>query len=137
RGYAPSGVPGDGAYDPGTLAADINELHAALGGDERAVLVGHDWGASTAYGASATAPARWRRVVTAAVPPAGSMANAFFNYDQIKRSFYIFFFQTPLAEMVVAMNDLEFIDRLWADWSPGYANTEDVTYVKESLREPA
>jgi pimeloyl-ACP methyl ester carboxylesterase len=135
RGYAPSAVPADGAYDPATLATDINELHAALGGDERAVLVGHDWGASIAYGASATAPERWRRVVTAAVPPGAAMANAFFDYDQIKRSFYIFFFQTPLAEMAVSMNDLAFIEHLWADWSPGYANAEDVKYVKESLRD--
>jgi pimeloyl-ACP methyl ester carboxylesterase len=137
RGYAPTAVPTDGDYTQATLAADINGLHDALGGDERAVLIGHDWGAGLAYGASAIAPERWRRVVAAAVPPSGSMANAFFDYAQIKRSFYIFFFQTPLADMVVAMNDLEFIDRLWADWSPGYDATEDLKYVKESLRDPA
>src|ERR671928_16781 len=56
RGYAPSAVPADGAYDPATIAADVNALHDALGGDDRAVLIGHDWGASTAYGASAAAP---------------------------------------------------------------------------------
>jgi pimeloyl-ACP methyl ester carboxylesterase len=137
RGYAPSGVPADGQYDQATLAADINALHGALGGDARAVLVGHDWGAGIAYGASAAEPQRWERVVTAAVPPTGAMGNAFFDYDQIKRSFYIFFFQTPLAEMVVSMNDLEFIDRLWADWSPGYDATEDVKYVKDALRDTA
>ena len=32
----------------------------------------------------------------------------------------MFFFQHPLADTAVLMNDLEFIDRLWADWSPGY-----------------
>ena len=137
RGYAPSSVAPDGDYTQASLAADVNGLHAALGGDERAVLIGHDWGAGLAYGASAAEPNRWRRVVTAAVPPSGAMAQAFFDYDQIKRSFYIFFFQTPLADMVVAMNDLEFIDRLWADWSPGYDATEDLKHVKESLRDPA
>jgi pimeloyl-ACP methyl ester carboxylesterase len=137
RGYAPSAVPVDGQYDQATLAADINGLHEALGGDSRAVLIGHDWGAGIAYGASAAEPDRWRRVVAAAVPPAGAMAQAFFDYDQIKRSFYIFFFQTPLAEMVVGMNDLQFIDQLWADWSPGYFNAEDVKHVKDALREPA
>src|SRR5947208_7079442 len=63
RGYAPSAVPADGAYDPGALAADVNALHEALGGDERAVLIGHDWGAITTYAASALAPDRWRRLV--------------------------------------------------------------------------
>ncbi|MBA3655319.1 MAG: alpha/beta hydrolase [Actinobacteria bacterium] len=137
RGYAPSAVPADATYDQATLAADANALHEVLGGDSRAVLIGHDWGAGIAYGASAAEPERWRRVVTAAVPPSGAMGAAFFDYDQIKRSFYIFFFQTPLAEVVVAMNDLEFIERLWADWSPGYANGEDVEHVKDALRDPA
>jgi len=137
RGYAPSAVPADGRYDQVALAADANALHAALGGDERAVIIGHDWGAGIAYGASASEPDRWRRVVAGAVPPTGAMASAFFDYDQIKRSFYIFFFQTPLAEMVVSMNDLEFIQRLWDDWSPGYANKEDVAYVKDALRDSA
>jgi pimeloyl-ACP methyl ester carboxylesterase len=137
RGYAPSTVPADGAYDQETLATDINALHDALGGDSRAVLIGHDWGAGISYGASALAPERWERVVAAAVPPSGSMAQAFFDYDQIRRSFYIFFFQSPLADLVVGMNDLEFIDRLWADWSPGYDATEDLKYVKECLRDPA
>jgi pimeloyl-ACP methyl ester carboxylesterase len=49
----------------------------------------------------------------------------------------MFFFQTPLADLVVGMNDLAFIDRLWADWSPGYDATEDLKAVKESLRDPA
>jgi pimeloyl-ACP methyl ester carboxylesterase len=137
RGYAPSAVPADGNYDQATLAADANALHEALGGDERAVIIGHDWGAGIAYGASASAPERWRRVVTGAVPPSGSMANAFLQYDQIKRSFYIFFFQSPLADFVVGMNDLEFIERLWADWSPGYDATEDLVHVKDALRDPA
>ena len=44
--------------------ADAVGLHDALGGDDRAVLIGNDWGAETAYGAAAFAPDRWRRVVT-------------------------------------------------------------------------
>src|SRR5947208_9110992 len=67
RGYSPSAVPADGRYDQATLAADANALHDALGGDARAVIIGHDWGAGIAYGASALAPERWSRVVAAAV----------------------------------------------------------------------
>src|SRR3954468_21252852 len=44
RGYAPTTGPADGRYQTGMLASDAIELHAALGGDERAVLIGHDWG---------------------------------------------------------------------------------------------
>ena len=66
------------------------------------------------------APERWRRVVTMAVPPPAASAGSFFTYEQLKRSWYVFFFQTPLAEFAVGADELAFIDRLWADWSPGY-----------------
>jgi pimeloyl-ACP methyl ester carboxylesterase len=137
RGYAPSTVPDDAAYDTGTLAVDACELHDALGGDGQAVLIGHDWGAFAAYGAAASEPDRWRRLVTMAVPPLAAMANAFLQYDQLRRSWYIFFFQTPLAEHAVSRDDLAFIDRLWADWSPGYDGQHDAAWVRDALRDPA
>ena len=49
----------------------------------------------------------------------------------------MFFFQHPLAEMAVALDDLAFIDRLWADWSPGYDASRDLPAVKDALRDPA
>jgi pimeloyl-ACP methyl ester carboxylesterase len=136
RGYAPSAVPADGRFQAGVLSLDALALHSALGGDGSAVLIGHDWGALAAYGAASGGADRWRRVVAAAVPPALGM-QALFSYDQVKRSFYIFVFQWPLAEMVVGADDLLFVDRLWADWSPGYDATEDLAHVKDCLRDPA
>ncbi|WP_034489639.1 alpha/beta fold hydrolase [Actinomadura oligospora] len=117
RGYAPTAIPKDGAYQTGALAADANALHEVLGGDGDAVLIGHDWGASAAYAAAASAPERWRRVVTLAVPPMGAILQSFFSYEQLKRSFYVFLMQTPLAAM--AMTE-DFVAGLWRDWSPGY-----------------
>src|SRR5436190_20630201 len=136
RGYAPTDLAPDGRYQTGALVSDAIALHDALGGDNRAVLIGHDWGAIAPYGAAAHAPDRWRRVVTAAVPHMGVMGGGFMQYDQLRRSWYMFFFQNPLADMVVGMNDLEFIDRLWADWSPGYDATDDLPRVKASLMKP-
>ena len=101
------------------------------------MLIGHDWGALATYVAAAAAPDRWRRVVAAAVPPQAAIAEAFFTYDQLQRSWYMFFFQSPLADMAVPVDDLAFIDRLWADWSPGYEATEDLGHVKDCLRDPA
>lgn len=69
RGYAPTEIPEDGCFGLGALVADAVGLHDVLGGDDRAVLVGSDWGAEVAYGAAAFAPDRWRRVVTLGVPP--------------------------------------------------------------------
>lgn len=136
RGYAPTAVAADGCYQLGALVADAVALHEALDGDERAVLIGHDWGAETAYGAAALAPERWRRLVTIAVAPAALDARIFSDYQQLKRSFYLFFMKTPRAESVIAADDMAFLDRLWQDWSPGYDAAEDLHRAKWCLREP-
>jgi pimeloyl-ACP methyl ester carboxylesterase len=137
RGYAPTEVPADGDFSGPALTADANALHDALGGDGDAVLIGHDWGAMTTYAAAAAAPEKWRRCVAIAVPPPAAAASAFFHYAQLKKSFYVFMFQTPLAELVVSAEDLKFIDNLWRDWSPSYDATADLPHVKEALSEPA
>ncbi|MGK5554900.1 alpha/beta fold hydrolase [Actinomadura kijaniata] len=135
RGYAPTEVPEDGAFQTGALAADAVALHEALGGDGNAVIIGHDWGAFATYGAAAHSPGRWRKAVTLAVPPVGAMMNAFSSYEQLKRSFYIFLFQTPLAEAVL---DRAFVEGLWRDWSPPGAEVAgDVDRVMECLATPA
>jgi pimeloyl-ACP methyl ester carboxylesterase len=133
RGYAPTAVPADGRYDTGTLALDACALHEALGGRGDAVLIGHDWGALLAYPAAAHEPDRWAKVVTMAVPPARALGFGFFAYEQLRRSWYVFFFQTALAEFAVSMDDHAFIDRLWSDWSPTYDGTWDAARVKEAL----
>ena len=136
RGYAPTGVPADGRYQTGALARDANALHEVLGGDARAVVIGHDWGAQATYGAAVSAPERWRKVVAMAVPVGPALAGSFFTYDQIKRSFYMYFFQNPLADGLVAADDQAFIGRLWADWSPGYDAAEDLAHVRAALGTP-
>lgn len=137
RGYAPTSVPADGRYQSAVLGLDACALHEALGGDGDAVLVGHDWGALATYVAANHQPDRWRRIVTMAVPPAGAVAGGFMQYRQLKRSWYMFFFQHGLADVVVGMDDLAFLDGLWADWSPGYDGAEDLAHVKDCLRDPA
>jgi pimeloyl-ACP methyl ester carboxylesterase len=136
RGYAPTAVPADAHYYPAAVGSDACALHGALGGDGDAVLIGHDWGAGAVYAATAE-PDRWRRLVTASVPPFGAIANLLFSYPQLKRSFYIWLFQLPLAEMIVPANDFAFIDGLWGDWTGrDYDATEDAARVKDCLRKP-
>jgi pimeloyl-ACP methyl ester carboxylesterase len=136
RGYAPSAIPSDGRYEVGTLARDANALHAALGGTDDAVIIGHDWGALIAYAAVAHQPERWRRAVTAAVPPTASIGMSLFTYAQLARSWYMFFFLSPMAEIALPLDDYAFIDGLWADWSPGYEASFDVARVKEAIGDP-
>ncbi|HWD53756.1 MAG TPA: alpha/beta hydrolase [Acidimicrobiales bacterium] len=136
RGYAPSSVPADGHYQIGALARDANALHDALGGSSDAVILGHDWGALATYGAVAHAPDRWRRAVTAAVPPTLSIGMNLLRYAQLQRSWYMFFFLSPMAEGALPLEDYSFIDHLWRDWSPGYDGAWDVARVKESIGDP-
>jgi pimeloyl-ACP methyl ester carboxylesterase len=137
RGYSPTEVPPDGRYQSGALVADANALHEALGGDEQAVVVGHDWGAFAAYGAPRIAPDRWRRVVAASVPPTSVIGPQLMSYDLLKHNFwYQFVFCNPLADFAVPMNDYEFIERLWADWSPGLEAPDAIARVKAALGTP-
>jgi len=136
RGYAPTAVPADANYYPAALSADACALHEALGGDGDAVLIGHDWGAAGVWGATAD-PDRWRRFVAMSVPHLGSLAGLLGSYAQLKRSFYIWFFQLPIAEGVVSADDLAFIDGLWSDWvGAGYHPKEDLAHVTDCLRKP-
>jgi pimeloyl-ACP methyl ester carboxylesterase len=138
RGYAPTEVPADGRYQSGVLVSDANALHDALGADERAVVIGHDWGAFAAYGAPRVAPERWSRSVVASVPPASIAAPMLMSYDLLKNNFwYQFVLCNPLADIAVAINDLEFVERLWSAWSPGFDATEALVPVKAALRDPA
>jgi len=138
RGYAPTAVPADGRFQTAALSLDAIGFHEALGGGEPGVIIGHDFGAPATHGAAVHEPGRWSKVVSMAVPPGAAFATALLtNVDQLKRSWYMFFFQHPLSDMVVPANDLAFIDRIWTDWSPGYDGTVDVAHVKACLRDPA
>ena len=137
RGFAPSAVPADGCYQTAMLARDANALHEELGGDGDAVIIGHDWGAPSVYGAAIDAPSRWKKVVGLAVPPTAALGMAFVqNLEQIKKSWYMFFFQHGLADLVVGANNHAFIEMLWREWSPGYDASVDLEFVRKSLADP-
>jgi pimeloyl-ACP methyl ester carboxylesterase len=135
RGYAPTDLAPDGVYQIGALVRDALELHEALDGDDRAVVIGHDWGAEAAYGAGSSAPERFARVVTLAVPPAGALIRGWrsplLGLRQLRHSWYMGFQQLPvISERALP----RLIPRLWSDWSPGYDSREDVELVLEALR---
>jgi pimeloyl-ACP methyl ester carboxylesterase len=137
RGYAPTESAADGAYQSAVLAQDAVEMISALG-YESAVVFGHDWGAVAAYGAAILAPEKVSKLVTSAVAHGPSVLNAFLSdYDQQRRSWYMFFFQHPFADAALAHDDFRFIDRLWQDWSPGWQYpAEEMEALKATFRAP-
>lgn len=138
RGYAPTDVPANGPYQAAALARDAAALLDALSPGEPAYVFGHDWGAIAAYGAAILAPSRIRKLVTAAVPHGPQLMQAIVtSYAQMRRSWYIFMFQMPTADVAVSQNGFEFLDRLWADWSPGWTlPAEEMASLKATFQKP-
>jgi pimeloyl-ACP methyl ester carboxylesterase len=133
RGYAPSSVSESNNYGLAALANDANRIHERLGGDGRAILIGHDWGGAATYPATAAEPERWHRSVSLATPPLAVFGQSWLTFAQLRASWYMFYFQTPMADGVVALNDFEFIAQLWAEWSPRYEAAEDLDHVRRAL----
>ena len=138
RGYAPTDVPANGPFQIAALARDAAALVEALSPKAPAFIVGHDWGAAATYGAALVAPERIRKIVTIAVPHGPQVLQAIVaSYPQMRRSWYMFMFQMPTAEGAVSANDFEFIDRIWSDWSPGWAvPSQEMAALKQTLGKP-
>jgi pimeloyl-ACP methyl ester carboxylesterase len=76
RGYSPGARPvGVEHYDSDDLADDVIELADAMGLDTFH-LVGHDWGASVAWGVAARHPARLRTLTAVSVPHLAAFGQA-------------------------------------------------------------
>ena len=89
--------------------------------DKRINLFGHDWGASIAYGMAGLEPDLINKMITVSVPHGISVGASFLSDgDQQRKSWYMFFFQLPLADLAVPSNNFNFIERLWMDWSPNW-----------------
>ena len=94
RGYNLSDNPENvSAYRIETLAKDIAELIKALG-EEKAIVVGHDWGAAVAWAVASLYPEVVKKLVVLNVPHPAEMKRAFMevNFSQWVKSWYIFFF---------------------------------------------
>lgn len=133
RGYAPSTLEGPFGID--ALGHDAVAIADALSPGRPVAIVGHDWGAVAAYRASMLAPARFSAAVASAVPhPLALASNLLAMPRQLRRSWYMAFFQLPRAELLVARHDFALIDRLWRDWSPGFTpSAEHMADVKRCL----
>jgi pimeloyl-ACP methyl ester carboxylesterase len=134
RGYAPTAIPADGKYDSDTLGADVLAIIAALG-ESRAIVVGHDWGASAAYSAATLGPEHIELLVTMAIPypksikPTPAMMWRLRHFLTLRR---------PGAAAKIRAADYAYIDELWRRWSPSWREipASETAAVKAAFREP-
>jgi pimeloyl-ACP methyl ester carboxylesterase len=129
RGYAPSAIP---ARDTTTqdLGEDVVAQIAALGA-EKAIIIGHDWGAEAVTAAVGLAPERIEKLVAVAIPhrtqlplrpSAGWAARHFVTL------------RLPGALERFRANDYAMVDELCRRWSPTWKFTPDeMREVKQSF----
>jgi pimeloyl-ACP methyl ester carboxylesterase len=83
-------------YTIDILTRDVDELIAALG-VERVHLVGHDWGALIAWEVAQRHPDRLLTLSAINCPPYHVMMRGLQRPEQLRRSWYFFFFQLPFV----------------------------------------
>jgi pimeloyl-ACP methyl ester carboxylesterase len=106
RGYNLSDKPpGVRAYRLELLARDVERLILACG-ERTAAVVGHDWGAITAWFAAMRHPGRVGRLAILNVPHPARFPEVLLSPGQLLRSSYVLFFQLPgLPEEVIRAGD--------------------------------
>lgn len=103
RGYNLSDKPrGIAAYGLDALAADVVGLIDAAG-QEKAFLVGHDWGGAAAWWVATKYPQRLEKLVVMNAPYGSVMTRSLRqNPAQRRKSWYMFFFQLPWVPELVS-----------------------------------
>ena len=96
RGYGQSDKPeGLDGYTVGGLAKDVVGLVSALG-EQRATIVGHDWGGSAAWLLGMAHPKLVDRLVICNAPHPAAFAKSLRDPLQLLRFSYMAFFQVPV-----------------------------------------
>lgn len=134
RGYAPTEVPADGKYDTDTLAADQLALISALGA-QSAIVVGHDWGASSAYAAASLAPQKIRLLVTLAIPHPASLRPSPRLAWTMRHMITL---RQKNAAAKMRANDFALVDTLWHRWSPAWTSIprDETAHVRAAFADP-
>lgn len=103
-------------------------------------LIGHDWGAALAWTFAANAPRPLERLVIMNVPHPGVMSEQLRreNWGQLRKSWYMFFFQLPgIPEAVMIANDARAVRQAFHGMAIDKSNfTDDVLdrYARDAQR---
>lgn len=139
RGYNLSDKPkGVKNYRISLLAKDIVGLIDRLG-REKAVIVGHDWGAAVGWYLATVYPDRVEKYVALNVPHPSLMPKMLRKYPrQLLKSWYIFFFQLPwLPEKAIRLlASNRRTDPLPASSRPGTFSDADLARYRHSWQLP-
>lgn len=116
RGITPSEKPKRDDYDPEHLGGDALGLIDALG-EDKAIIVGHDWGASGAWGAGHLGSERIDKLVIVAIPHPLAIG---VTLGKVWGARHFFANKAPWAEGRFQRNDFAEIRKMYERWSPGF-----------------
>jgi epoxide hydrolase 4 len=138
RGYNLSDKPKNVEdYQIENLVADVVGLIKHFG-KEKAVIVGHDWGAAVAWAIAQRHPEVVSKLAALQVPsPKAWQAN--FTLRQFLASWYMFFFQLPrIPEWWARADGFARVERMYKETSfrPGAFSDTDIAVYKEALGQP-
>jgi pimeloyl-ACP methyl ester carboxylesterase len=105
----------------GALAQDVLDFADALGAD-RFVLVGHDWGARTAYSLAVLAPHRIRGFVALSTPYLMFQGKRE-SPAQVRAYWYQWYFNSERGRAAFEAEPIAFCEYLWPTWSPEWKFT--------------
>lgn len=97
-----------GPFDLDTVCGDVCNLVVALGGEKRVKVVGHDWGGATAWHLASKRPEFCERLAVLNCPHPALMRERLLlrpSWRQLKKSWYMFFFQLPLLPEYLLTRD--------------------------------
>jgi pimeloyl-ACP methyl ester carboxylesterase len=133
RGYAPTEIPKEEAFDSDTLGRDVLALIEALG-ESKAIVVGHDWGASAAYSAATLGPERVELLVTVAIPHPASIKP---SPGLLWKMRHFVALRPRSAAKKIREEGYAYIDELVKRWSPTWdVPAGETDSVKAAFREP-
>lgn len=155
RGYNESEKPeGVDKYRINLLVEDIMGLIKAFG-EEKTIIVGHDWGAIVAWSFAMTHPEAAERLIIMNAPhPAVWQEKAKYSGRQLQKSWYVFFFQKEkVPESYFSRNNYialklmlsnstfkkgvfseEDLEKFMEAWSKPGALTASINYYRANIR---
>ncbi|MFI5094639.1 MAG: alpha/beta hydrolase [Candidatus Acidiferrum sp.] len=139
RGYNKSSKPrGAASYTLSPLTSDVLAITDQLG-QQRIFLAGHDWGAAVAWSVALLHPHRVAKLAILNVPhPSVMLRYLKTNRRQLRRSWYMFFFQLPwLPEAAFRAFDFRLgIRSLVRSSRPGTFSPADLAQYRAAWSQP-
>jgi len=114
RGYNKTDKPeGVDNYRLNLISADVLGLVHALG-EEKATIVGHDWGGAVAWSFAAFNPEHIEKLIILNAPhPNAYITRTKTMFRQLQKSWYVFFFQTrDVPEEVLSRDNYSFLKNM-------------------------